>query len=308
MCRWMITGAAGMFGRELADVLAMDPSAEVTTLARADLDITDAEACVRTVAGHDIVVNAVGYTQVDRAEQEEAAATAVNGGGARNLADACAVHGAVMVHVSTDYVFSGEASQPYAEDDPQAPINAYGRSKLVGEEAVLRRLPRSGYVVRTAWLYGEHGPNFVATMLRLASESETVDVVDDEYGQPTWAYALAQQVTMLGRAALAGQAPPGVYHCTASGQATWYELASAVFELSGLDAGRIRPTATERFPRPARRPSYSVLGHGRWIAAGLPAADHWRVQLADALARPGFRALEPLSSGGDPSLRRGATE
>ncbi|MGO4427334.1 NAD(P)-dependent oxidoreductase, partial [Streptomyces sp. MCAF7] len=162
-----------MLGRELAKVLSADPTAEVTALARADLDITDAEACAQALAGHDVVINAAAYTQVDRAEHEEDAALAVNGDGARNLADACAVHDAVLLHVSTDYVFSGEASQPYAEDAPTGPTSAYGRSKLVGEQAVLRRLPRSGYVARTAWLYGEYGPNFVATMLRLAAESET---------------------------------------------------------------------------------------------------------------------------------------
>jgi dTDP-4-dehydrorhamnose reductase len=255
---------------------------ELTAATRADLDIGDAAAVKAAVAGHDVVVNAAAWTDVDGAEADEAAATAVNGTGARNVAAACADAGARMLHVSTDYVFPGDASTPYPEDAPTEPVNGYGRSKLAGEQAVRALLPDTGYVVRTAWLYGQHGPNFVTTMLRLAAARETVEVVDDQRGQPTWSFALAGQLVRLGRAALSGAAPAGVYHGTADGETTWYGLARAVFADAGLDPARVRPTTSDRFVRPARRPAFSVLGHGRWAAAGLALLPHWRTMLTSA--------------------------
>lgn len=144
----------------------------------------------------------------------------------------------------------GRRAHPYPEDAPTAPVNAYGRGKLVGEQAVARLLPDNGYVVRTAWLYGAHGPNFVATMLRLATQHEHLDVVDDQHGQPTWSHTLAERLVALADAALAGHAAPGVYHGTCAGQTTWYGLARAAFTLAGLDPDRIRPTTSDRYPRP----------------------------------------------------------
>jgi dTDP-4-dehydrorhamnose reductase len=289
--RWLVTGAAGMLGRDLVDVLAADDSVRLTTLTRADLDITDPAAVSAAVAGQDVVVNAAAWTDVDGAETAEDAATAVNGAGVRHLAAACAVHGARLLHVSTDYVFPGDGTVPYPEDAPTAPVNAYGRSKLVGEQAVAELLPETGYVVRTAWLYGEHGPNFVATMLKLAAQRDTLDVVDDQHGQPTWSYALARQLAALGHAALDGSAPAGAYHGTSTGRTTWLGLARAAYELSGLDPERIRPTTSAAFVRPAVRPAFSVLAHDRWAKAGLPELPEWRDGLAEALQRPAFAAL-----------------
>jgi dTDP-4-dehydrorhamnose reductase len=285
---WLVTGAAGMLGQDLLARLDAEPDTKITALGRADLDITDPDAVADAVADHDLVVNAAAWTDVDGAETHEAAATAVNGTGAGHLAAACAAHGARLLQVSTDYVFAGDATTPYREDAPTAPLNAYGRGKLLGEQEVQRLLPESGYVVRTAWLYGEHGANFVATMLSLAAQRDTLDVVADQQGQPTWSYALAGQLTALGNAALAGTAPAGVYHGTASGRTTWFELARAAFELSGLDPERIRPTTSAAFVRPAPRPAYSVLGHDRWAQAGLPVLPDWRQSLAEALRRPGL--------------------
>ncbi|MFE1379118.1 dTDP-4-dehydrorhamnose reductase [Streptomyces sp. NPDC058740] len=291
MSRWLITGAAGMLGRDLAEVLA-ESGAEYTALTRKELDITDAAAVRAAVAGHDVVVNAAAWTDVDGAETEEAAATRINGEGPRALAAACAETGTVLIQVSTDYVFQGDASEPYRHDAPTAPVNAYGRSKLAGELAVTELLPERGYVVRTAWLYGAHGRNFVSTMLGLAEQRETVDVVDDQRGQPTWTRALARQLRDLGEAAVAGRAPAGVYHGTAAETATWFDLARAAFELTGLDPERVRPTTSEKFVRPARRPSYSVLAHERWAEAGVAAQPHWREQLTEALRvmAPGGRS------------------
>lgn len=291
MTRWLITGAAGMLGRDLAEVLVGE---RVTALDRAGLDITEPRAVRAAVSGHDVVVNCAAWTDVDAAEGAEAAATAVNGTGVRNLAEACARSGARLLHVSTDYVLSGVADRPYAEDAVPGPLNAYGRSKLIGERAVLELLPYAGYIVRTAWLYGEQGPNFVSTMLRLAAQRDTIEVVDDQHGQPTWSHALAARLAALGRAA---RAQPGIYHGTASGSTTWYGLARAVFRLSGLDPARIRPTSSKAFTRPAVRPAYSVLGHGRWPLAGLTPLDDWCVALAQALRRPAFTAFTTLAAG-----------
>ncbi|MER7416510.1 dTDP-4-dehydrorhamnose reductase [Micromonospora peucetia] len=283
MSRLLVTGAGGMLGRDLVAILRSRGDLSVRATTRAELDITDPQAVRAAVAGHDMVINAAAWTDVDGAEVQEEAATAVNGHAVAHLAGACAATGARMIHVSTDYVFSGDATEPYAEDATTLPVNAYGRSKLAGELAVARLLPDTGYIVRTAWLYGEHGPNFVATMLRLADQREHLDVVDDQRGQPTWSYALAEQLVALADAALAGRAAPGVYHGTASGETTWYGLARAVFTLRGLDADRIRRTTSDRYRRPAPRPAYSVLAHNRWAAADLRPLADWRSALTQAL-------------------------
>ncbi|MEU8288348.1 dTDP-4-dehydrorhamnose reductase [Micromonospora sp. NPDC048905] len=286
MTRLLVTGAGGMLGRDLVTVLHTRPDLKVTAASRADLDITDPAAVREAVAEHDIVINTAAWTNVDGAETNEAAATAVNGNGVANLASACAASGSRLIQISTDYVLAGDAQSPYPEDAPTAPVNAYGRGKLVGEQAVARLLPDSGYVVRTAWLYGAHGPNFVATMLRLAGQREFISVVDDQHGQPTWSYRLAEQLVALADAALAGQAAAGVYHSTCAGQTTWYGLARAAFTLAGLDPDRIRPTTSDRYPLPAPRPAYSVLAHSRWAAAGLPSLPDWHATLVDAFDSP----------------------
>jgi dTDP-4-dehydrorhamnose reductase len=252
--RWLVTGAGGMLGQDLCAVLAEAGE-----------------------SGVDVVLNAAAWTDVDGAEADEDAATAVNGHAVRVLAEAA---GPRLVHFSTDYVFDGAATVPYPEDGEPAPINAYGRGKAVGERAVLAA---GGYVVRTAWLYGAHGRNFVRTMVRLAGQRETVDVVADQEGPPTWSYALAAQVVALAGAAAAGRAAPGVYHGTAQGQTSWFGLARAVFAEAGLDPARVRPTTSDRFPRPARRPTYSVLGHDRWIGTGVPPLPPWRAMLTTAM-------------------------
>jgi dTDP-4-dehydrorhamnose reductase len=262
-----------------------DRNVDPTALTRADLDITDPSACTAAVKGHDVVVNAAAWTKVDAAEAHEAAATAVNGTGVANLAAACATAGARLLHVSTDYVFRGDATEPYPEDAPTDPVNAYGRGKLAGEQAVRRLLPGTGYVVRTAWLYGAYGPNFVATMRRLARGPDPVDVVDDQRGQPTWTYALAGLLADLGQRAVDGRAPAGAYHGTASGVTTWYGLARAVFAEDGQDPDRVRPITTADYPTPARRPAYSVLAHRRWRAAGLDPLLDWRAMLSQAFER-----------------------
>ncbi|MEV0899947.1 dTDP-4-dehydrorhamnose reductase [Actinoplanes sp. NPDC049802] len=275
--RWLITGAGGMLGRDLRTVLAESGETAVVAATRADLDITDPVEVRDAVAGADIVLNAAAWTDVDGAETDEQSATAINGHAVRLLAYTA---GKRLIHVSTDYVFDGSATTPIPEDTPHAPLSAYGRGKAAGERAVLES---GGYVVRTAWLYGAHGPNFVRTMLTLAATRDTLDVVDDQQGPPTWSYALARQLVALARAAASGDAAPGAYHGTAAGSTTWFGLARAVFEEAGLDPRRIRPTTSDRFPRPARRPAYSVLSHGRWSGTGVDPLPHWRAQLTAAM-------------------------
>lgn len=281
--RWLVVGAGGMLGRDLSALLTAE-ELDYSALTRAELDLTDGAAVKASVAGYDVVVNAAAWTDVDGAETHEAEASAINGQAVRNLALACADSGARLLSLSTDYVFPGDATEPIAEDAPTAPINAYGRGKLIGEQAVLELLPETGYLVRTAWLYGRHGKNFVATILNAAGQREFLDVVDDQQGQPTSTPALSRQLLALGRAAHTGRAPAGVYHGTCSGRTTWFGLARAAFELSGLDPERVRPTTSEKFVRPAPRPAYSVLGHGRWAEAGLAPMPDWHETLRGYLA------------------------
>ncbi|MDQ1585197.1 MAG: dTDP-4-dehydrorhamnose reductase [Actinomycetota bacterium] len=276
--RWLITGAGGMLGRDLVDSLA---GADVLALTRAELDITNEEAVAAAVSDRDVVVNAAAWTDVDGAESAEEEATRVNGGGPRVLALACREQGAQLVQLSTDYVFDGDASSPYGETDPVAPRSAYGRSKAAGEAAVREVLPESSYIVRTAWLYGEQGNNFVRTMLRLEQERDVLDVVDDQKGQPTWTCDVAAQIVALVNA----QAAPGIYHGTSSGEVTWFGLARAVFASIGADPARVHPSTTDRFPRPAPRPAYSVLGHDAWFDAGLAPIRPWGEALDQALPR-----------------------
>lgn len=280
--QWLVTGAGGMLGLDLTEALT-GHGAHVTAALREDLDVTDLAAVRRAVPRHSIVINTAGWTQVDDAEDDEAEAVLVNGLGAANVAMACAETGIPLIHMSTDYVLSGDASSPYPEDAQPEPINAYGQSKLVGELAVLGILPRASYVVRTSWMYGQHGSCFVKTILRLARDNEYLYVVDDQRGQPTWSRALAGHLVDLGERILQGTVPPGVYHCTSTGEATWFDLARAVFLEAGLDPSRIRPTTSARYTRPAQRPAYSVLGHQRWMEVGLPPMQPWRAMLTEAL-------------------------
>src|SRR5260370_2293575 len=224
MTNWLLTGGTGMLGRDLVSVLSADNDVQLSAPARAELEITDSSSVRAAVAGADVVVNSAAWTDVDRAEADEAGAVRVNGAGAANVALACAESRAVLVHVSTDYVFSGDAFAPYREDALIGPINAYGRSKAAGEAAVRTILPDAGFIVRTAWLYGEHGNSFVAKMLRAAAEREFIDVVSDQRGQPTWSFPLAVQIAALGKAAAAGRAAPRPYHAPPTGSATRYSF------------------------------------------------------------------------------------
>jgi len=277
MTRWLVTGAGGMLGQ---DLLATLSDRDVVPLTRSDLDITDHAAVLAAIEEHrpEVVVNAAAWTAVDAAEDNEAEAFLVNGVGPANLARACAELDVRLVQISTDYVFDGTATSPYAEQSPLSPRSAYGRTKAAGEWAVRSNLPDASWILRTAWLYGAGGANFVRTMIRLESERDTLDVVDDQRGQPTWSADLARQIVSV----VDADAPAGIYHGTATGQTTWYGLTRAIFEELDADPNRVRPTTTDKFPRPAPRPAYSVLGHEAWHKAGLAEQPDWRSSLHDA--------------------------
>ncbi|GAA3834000.1 dTDP-4-dehydrorhamnose reductase [Streptomyces coacervatus] len=253
------------------------------TPSRSALDITQQQAVEGALADHrpDLVVNCAAYTAVDDAETDEERARRINGDGPRHLARACATHGARLVHVSTDYVFAGDACTPYPEDHATAPRTAYGRTKLAGERAAAQELPTSSAIVRTAWLYGVHGRSFVRTMIDLESRRATLDVVDDQRGQPTWSAAVAARLADLGPHL--GRGANGVFHATGSGEASWYEPAREVFTGLGAEPDRVRPVGSEAFPRSAPRPAYSALAHGRRQELGLPPLRDRRSALHEAL-------------------------
>jgi len=280
----LITGAQGQVGRCL---LASAPAGVTAVgLTRAQLDVGDAEAVKRTVEQQrpSVIINAAAYTAVDRAETEVDAARRVNGQGPQHLARAAGAHGARLLHISTDFVFDGRASQPYAPDAPTAPLGVYGLTKLEGEQAVRELLPQASVVLRTAWVYAAQGANFLRTMLRVMAEKHQVRVVADQIGTPTAADSLAQVLWGL------AQRPQicGVHHFTDAGVASWYDFAMAICEeatLLGLLPSGIGVAAitTADYPTAARRPAYSVLDK-RTLLAALPLDhQHWRVSLRRVL-------------------------
>jgi dTDP-4-dehydrorhamnose reductase len=283
----LVTGARGQLGRDVATAAARAGITRIHAPGSAELDITDPAAVSNAIslAGRGsrlVVVNAAAYTAVDAAEREGAARShAVNAQGPANLASACAAHQAHLVHVSTDYVFAGDSAGPNQVDGRTAPRTGYGRTKLAGERAVLSS-GASAHVVRTAWLYGAHGANFVRTMARMARGSDPVRVVDDQHGNPTWTADLADGLIALALAA--DRVPVGVLHCVNAGTTTWFGLARAVFAEAGADPDRVRPCSTADYPRPAQRPANSVLGTASWAEAGLPELRHWRAALHAAVA------------------------
>jgi dTDP-4-dehydrorhamnose reductase len=268
-----------MLGRDLQlELLSTPGHNEVTALSRAELDVTDAAAVDEAVRGHDVVVNAAAFTRVDDAETESQAAFAVNATGAGHLAAASARVGARLIQVSTDYVFDGTATEPYAENSDVSPVSVYGESKAEGERLAIAANPAGTLVLRTAWLYGAHGDNFVAAMLRLAARQDEVPVLTDQRGQPTWTVDLARRIVEV----ITVNAAPGIYHATNSGAASRFEFAQEIFRLAGLDPARVVPAAGDAFVRPAPRPAYSVLGHSAWLRAGLTPMRSWITALEDA--------------------------
>ncbi|WP_062381022.1 dTDP-4-dehydrorhamnose reductase [Demequina pelophila] len=268
---WVITGAHGMLGQDLADAVAA-AGATVVGIDRDHADITSLESLRAAIPACDVIVNCAAYTAVDAAETDEEAAWAVNAVGAGNVATVAAERGARLVHISTDYVFAGDATDPYGEDDAVAPRSAYGRTKAAGEAAV-RASGADALVVRTAWLYGARGACFPTTIARAGRERGALSVVDDQIGQPTWTRDLADFIVRL----IAAHAPAGTYHGTSSGRASWYDFAQEIVAAAGL-GDIVTATDSAAFRRPAPRPAWSVLGHDAATAAGVTPIGDWRAR------------------------------
>ena len=271
--RVLIVGAGGMLGTAVQT--AVPSTIQLAALRHADLAIEDAQAVDRAVARErpDWIVNCAAYTQVDRAEAEPETAQRVNAIGPANLARAARQTGARLLQISTDYVFDGRAARPYREDDPVGPLNVYGRTKLAGEQAVRDILPQAHLIVRSQWLFGEGGPNFVATILRLARERPELKVVNDQHGRPTYAPDLAAALWKL--IACGAQ---GTVHCANEGVATWFELAKAAIEIAGLRT-TVVPCTTAEMPRPAPRPAFSVLDCTRYQSIVGSPLRSWQLPL-----------------------------
>jgi dTDP-4-dehydrorhamnose reductase len=272
----LVTGAGGMLGRAVAE-RARGLGHDVHATTRAELDVTDASATQHVLRAvcPTVVVHCAAYTDVDGAESEWGLAEAVNARGAGNVAAAAEAVGARIVHVSTDYVFDGAKREPWVESDPVAPLGVYGDTKLAGEELVAAANPAHA-IVRTAWLFGAGGRNFVDTMLALGAQRDEVSVVTDQVGCPTWTGHLAGALVELAER----PEETGVLHAAGSGQCSWNEFALEIFERAGVDC-RVLPATSEQFARPARRPAYSVLGSERPEPVVLPP---WQRGLADYLA------------------------
>ncbi|MEM9882354.1 MAG: dTDP-4-dehydrorhamnose reductase [Planctomycetota bacterium] len=271
---YVVTGAIGMLGRAWTQLLQA-AGASHAAYDRRQLDITDRDAIARAVPeGTRVVVNCAAYTDVDGCEAHEADAMRVNADGPARLAERCKSIDATLLHYSTDYVFNGQADTPYPTDAPIDPVNAYGRTKAVGEAAI-RESGCDHRILRTSWLYAPWGQNFVRTMLRLTAERDTLSVVDDQRGRPTSATHLA----VVSKQLLA--APSGTYHVTDGGQCTWYEFTREISVLAGHTCD-LQPCTTDQFPRPAQRPAYSVLDLSRTEAAVGPMPD-WQRNLSQTI-------------------------
>lgn len=283
--RLVIAGAGGQVGGFLAAEAARR-GYDVHALARDQFDIADPAAAGRHIGTGDVVVNCAAFTNVDAAESEPAAAEAINATGPGNLARACATFGARLVHISTDYVFSGDGRVPYEIDDPTAPLGVYGKTKLAGELAVLAALP-DAHVVRTSWVYtGGSGTDFVAVMRRLAAGDRVIDVVDDQAGSPTYAKDLVDALLEVCGGGPNGPVRGPILHAVNSGAVSRFEQARAVFAEVGADPDRVRPVNTAAVPRPAPRPVYSAMSMMESVKAGLSPLRPWREALAEALAVP----------------------
>jgi len=277
-------GRSGQLGGELATALANKADIRATILDRSDADFTDPARIGQAVLDArkpDIVINAVAYTAVDRAEQDEALAYRVNAEAVEAMARACGIRGIPLIHVSTDYVYDGAKADPYLESDPTGPINAYGRTKLAGEDLIRQHLPQH-VILRSSWIYSARGQNFLKTMLRLGRERDTVRVVDDQHGAPTAAPDLAAAIVTIARHIAGGSSAFGTYHYANAGEASWCDFAGEIFRQAQRPA-RAVPISTDEYPTPARRPANSRLDTGkisRTFGIHPPA---WQTSLAAVL-------------------------
>ena len=283
----LITGANGQLGHEMRHALADDKRLNViyTDVAGDDvtlLDITDEDEVERMVGDHGIrlIVNCAAYTAVDAAEDDEAAAARLNADAVGILARVAKRHDARMVHVSTDYVFDGQACTPYAEDHPTNPQSAYGRTKLAGERLLLDTLGDGAVILRTAWLYSPYGKNFVKTMVTLGQTKPALKVVFDQVGSPTCARDLARAIVTV---ITASEWHPGIYHYSNEGVISWYDFTLAIHRLAGITTCDVQPCHSDEFPAKAHRPAYSVLDKTRFKTTFGTRVPYWLDSLEETL-------------------------
>ena len=277
---WLVVGASGQLGKLVCDVLE-GRGIEFVSWNRENGSVS-LEGLASTYVGEikpKVIINCTAWTDVDGAETNELGAKLVNVDAVGYLVTAAKACGALFVHVSTDYVFSGVGTVPWSEDGAKQPLTAYGRTKAQGEDLVSQIYRDRSYIFRTAWLYSAYGKNFAKTMAKLAFKDEAdVSVVTDQIGQPTFAGDLALQIVD----SIQIEIPFGIYHGTNSGQASWFEFAQEIFRLVGVDVARVKPVGSDAFSRPAKRPAYSVLGHDKWVGSGVDEMRDWKIALAEA--------------------------
>jgi len=279
----LITGAGGMTGSELARQ-GLEREWDIVALTKADLDVADADKVEGIIGSErpDVIINAAAYTAVDAAETDAETAMAVNAAGPQNIARAARTSGAQLLHISTDYVFDGEATEPYAPEDRPAPINVYGESKLAGEMAI-RDACAEHVIVRTSWVYSHEGKNFVRTMLRSAEEKKEIKVVNDQYGCPTSSIDLASALLCAANLMMRSYVT-GTYHFCNAGSTTWFDFANAIFELQGTSP-QVTPIPSTEFPTAAKRPRWSVLDTTSFQLAFGVEPRPWRDALKDTMER-----------------------
>jgi dTDP-4-dehydrorhamnose reductase len=278
---WLVVGSSGQLGQAVSNQLDKH-GIEYVLSNSSELDLAKLSSVNNLVRDikPSVIINCAAYTNVDKAEEERELAWAINAEGARQLAEVAREVESLFVHVSTDYVFSGLSKTPYRENDLASPQGVYGESKAAGEQFVLETYESGSYIFRTAWLYSASANNFAKTMVKLAlKDSEVVLVVEDQIGQPTFAGDLAKQIIN----SVASKIPFGIYHATNSGQASWFEFAKEIFHLVGAEPNRVKPINSLEYPRPAKRPTYSVLGHDKWIGSGLSEMRDWKIALREAI-------------------------
>jgi len=276
--KWAITGGSGQLSRSLVDLLDKE-GVPYIAWSHKDLDVADdSSISVIKETSPDLLINCAAWTNVDAAEEFPEKATRVNQVGPRNMARAAKELKIPLIHISTDYVFSGQSRQPWSTDSKTEPMSTYGLSKLLGEKEISKNLDRNFYILRTAWLYGPYGRNFSKTILKKALTSkDSINVVNDQIGQPTTTKSLAEQIFKVAQQNI----PSGTYHATNTGQASWWDFAREIFELAGEDVERVRSSTSEDFPSNVKRPKYSVLDQSAWSKVGMETMPEWRRALKE---------------------------
>jgi len=276
--KWAITGGSGQLSRSLVDLLDKE-GVPYITWSHKDLDVAD-DSSIKVIRETcpDLLINCAAWTNVDAAEEFPERAARVNQVGPRNMARAAKELKIPLVHISTDYVFSGQSGKPWSTDSKTEPMSSYGLSKLLGEKEITKSLDVNFYILRTAWLYGPYGKNFSKTILKKAITSkEPINVVNDQIGQPTTTKSLAEQIFKVAKS----RVPSGIYHATNTGQASWWDFACEIFTLAGEDVERVRPSSSEDFPSKVKRPKYSVLDQSAWSKVGMETMPEWREALKE---------------------------